>query len=127
MSTAISRRRRIAHVFEMLERRVLLASFPGVSLQDEFTLLGGGPTTSPCPDTMGAVGPNHFVETIKGAVAIFHKTTGARLSIQTMANFYSLTIGGTQYPRSAISDRRLPFMRSPKATLSATFMCGKSA
>jgi len=39
---------------EMLERRMLLTSFPGVSLQDEFDLLGGGPTTSPCPDTMGA-------------------------------------------------------------------------
>ena len=91
-------------VAEPLEYRMLLASFRGVSLQDEFDLLGGGPTTSPCPDTMGAIGPNHFLETIKGAVAVFDKATGARLSITTLANFYNVTIDGTTYPRSAITD-----------------------
>src|SRR5206468_4880531 len=71
---------------------------------DEFDVLGGGPTTSPCPDTMGAVGPNHFLEMIKGAVAVFDKVSGARLSITTLANFFTLTIGGTTYPRNGISD-----------------------
>src|SRR5678815_695071 len=100
--TRQSRRTTIAA--EALERRVLLASFRGVSLQDEFDLLGGGPTTSPCPDTMGAIGPNHFLEEIKGAVAVFDKASGARLSITTLANFFTVTIGGTTYPRTAISD-----------------------
>src|SRR4051812_47033471 len=91
-------------IAEALERRTLLASFPGVSLQDEFDILGGGPTTSPCPDTMGAIGPNHFLEEIKGAVAVFDKNTGARLSITTLANFFNVTIDGTTYPRVGISD-----------------------
>src|SRR4051812_33248328 len=91
-------------IAEALERRTLLASFPGVSLQDEFDILGGGPTTSPCPDTMGAIGPNHFMEEIKGAVAIFNKSSGARLSITTLANFFTVTINGTTYPRNGISD-----------------------
>jgi hypothetical protein len=98
----LSRRTTVAA--EALERRVLLASFRGVSLQDEFDLLGGGPTTSPCPDTMGAIGPNHFLEEIKGAVAVFDKASGARLSITTLANFFTVTIDGTTYPRTAISD-----------------------
>src|SRR6185369_14069029 len=105
---ARSRRNRLsvrAHAHaEPLERRVLLSSFRGVSLQDEFDVLGGGPTTSPCPDTMGAVGPNHFLEEIKGAVAVFDKNTGQRLSMVTLANFFTVTIGGTTYPRTAISD-----------------------
>src|SRR5262245_59337429 len=92
------------HLAEPLERRMLLASFRGVSLQDEFDVLGSGPTTSPCPDTMGAVGPNHFLEEIKGAVAIFDKNTGARLSMVSLANFFTVTIDGTTYPRTAISD-----------------------
>src|SRR5262245_34661464 len=96
--------RRASHLIELLENRMLLASFRGVSLQDEFDILGGGPTTSPCPDTMGAIGPNHFMEEIKGAVAIFDKSTGARLSMVTLANFFTLTIGGTTYPRGGISD-----------------------
>jgi hypothetical protein len=100
------RRRRSSayHLAEPLERRVLLASFRGVSLQDEFDILGSGPTTSPCPDTMGAVGPNHFLEEIKGAVAVFDKNSGARLSITSLANFFNVTIGGITYPRTAISD-----------------------
>src|SRR5437016_4157450 len=95
---------RASYIAEALERRLLLVSFPGVSLQDEFNILGGGPTTSPCPDTMGAVGPNHFLEMIKGAVAVFDKSSGARLSITTLANFFTLTVGGTTYPRNGISD-----------------------
>src|SRR6476620_4846059 len=83
------------HRTEPLEPRLLLASFRGVSLQDEFDVLGSGPTTSPCPDTMGAVGPNHFLEEIKGAVAVFDKNTGARLSMVSLANFFTVTIDGT--------------------------------
>jgi hypothetical protein len=89
---------------ESLEQRMLLASFQGVSLQDEFDIFGTGPATSPCPDTMGAIGPNHFIETVKGAVAIFDKATGARLSIVTLDTFHSVNIDGTQYPRSASTD-----------------------
>src|SRR3954454_9459701 len=97
--------RRCISMSEPLEARVLLASFPGVSLQQEFDVLGGGPTTSPCPDTMGAVGPNHFMEEIKGAVAIYNKSTGTLAQpLQTLANFFTFTSGGVNYPRTGISD-----------------------
>ncbi|MCH8967649.1 MAG: hypothetical protein IIA66_00855, partial [Planctomycetes bacterium] len=41
------------------------------------------------PDTMGAVGPNHFVEAINGNVSIFDKATGYRLSSVPLLAFFA--------------------------------------
>ncbi len=41
------------------------------------------------PDTMGAVGPNHFVEAINGNVSIFDKATGYRLSSVSLLAFFA--------------------------------------
>ncbi len=46
------------------------------------------------PDTMGAVGPNHFVMVVNQAVAVFDKSTGSRLESATAANFF----GGSSNP-----------------------------
>jgi hypothetical protein len=50
--------------------QTIIQSFPGVNLND-VTALGTGGTP---PDTMGAAGPNQFVEFINGAFAIYSKT-----------------------------------------------------
>src|SRR5207237_81125 len=81
-------------------------NFNGVNLNDEFGL-GGGYIP---PDTMGAVGPNHFMEVINGAVAIYNKS-GTRLSLVTLTSFFTVTISGTTYPRGYAFDPRLLYDR----------------
>jgi hypothetical protein len=62
------------------------------------------------PDTMGAVGPNHFVELINGGIAVYDKS-GALLSQTTMTNFFSfLAANGTNYPAGrGMTDPRILF------------------
>ena len=60
----------------LLRGQTIIQSFSGVSLTDTTKL---GTDTTP-PDTMGAAGPNHFVEFINGAFAIYTKS-GVRLSL----------------------------------------------
>src|ERR1035438_1999764 len=55
----------------LLRGQTIIRSFPGVSLNDTVTL---GNVASTPPDTMGAAGPNQFVEFINGAFAIYSKT-----------------------------------------------------
>ncbi|MDQ3812937.1 MAG: hypothetical protein M3347_03195, partial [Armatimonadota bacterium] len=58
------------------------------------------------PDTMGAVGPNHFVEIINGAVGIFTKS-GTRLSRVSLDSFFTVAVGATTYPRGGSFDPRV--------------------
>ncbi len=80
-------------------------NFAGVSQQDQIDAFGG--SGSAPPDTMGAVGPNHFVTMLRGSVAIYDKT-GTRLSHVTLNSFF--TTGsyprGDCYSPRVIYDRR---------------------
>jgi len=59
-------------------------SFAAVRPTDTFP-----PLTNP-PDTMGAVGPNHFVTILnKNMVGVFDKSTGWRVETNTVAVFFS--------------------------------------
>ena len=78
-------------------------NFAGVSLGDEFNFSGTGYIP---PDSMGAAGPNNFVEVVNGAVAIFNKS-GTQLSIVTLESFFSVTVSGTTYPRGGAFDPRI--------------------
>jgi hypothetical protein len=49
-------------------------NFRGLTLNDDLNL---GSSNSRVADTMGAVGPNHIVELLNGAYAVFDKSTGA--------------------------------------------------
>lgn len=80
--------------------------FVGISLQDQFNDFGTG---SIPPDTMGAVGPNHFVEIINSSVAIYSKSTGTRLSHVSLTSFFTVTEGATTYPRNGSFDPRVLF------------------
>ena len=82
-------------------------SFIAINLQDQFNAFGTG---SIPPDTMGAVGPNHFVEFINSSVAIYNKT-GTRLSHVGLTTFFTVTISGTTYPRNGSFDPRVCFDR----------------
>ena len=51
------------------------------------------------PDTMGAVGPNHFVELLNGFIAVYDKS-GNLISQAYTTNFFAVTNAGTPYPTS---------------------------
>jgi hypothetical protein len=58
----------------------LLRSFRGV-------VRGDAGSASYPPDTIGAVGPNHFVETVNRNFAIYNKTTGAQVTNVLLSSF----------------------------------------
>ncbi|NLI00871.1 MAG: Ig-like domain repeat protein [Chthonomonadales bacterium] len=80
-------------------------NFAGISQQDQIDEFGGAGFAP--PDTMGAVGPNHFVTMLRGSVAIYDKS-GSRLSHVTLNSFF--TVGsyprGNTYSPRVIFDRR---------------------
>ncbi len=51
------------------------------------------------PDTMGAIGPRHFVEIVNGRVAIFDKRTGLRRSHVSINSFFAVVPGAKFDPR----------------------------
>ncbi|MCX6359650.1 MAG: Ig-like domain-containing protein [Armatimonadetes bacterium] len=73
------------------------ASFIGVGLSDEST--GYIP-----PDTNGAVGPNHFMIAINGAVA-FYSRAGAKLAQVSLESLFGNTTTGGAFDPRIIYDR----------------------
>jgi hypothetical protein len=69
-------------------------------------------TRAAIPDTMGAVGPNNFVELLNGtrtnpAIAVYSRA-GTLISQTSMTNFFAaLGADGTNYPTGNMSDPRL--------------------
>src|SRR5262249_9396578 len=100
----VSGRRLVALSLTALESRCTPASFAGASLLNEFTFSGTGQIP---PDTMGAIGPNHVMETVNGAVAIYNKAGVLQGSMVTLNSFFTLTVGGTTYPRNGSTDPRI--------------------
>lgn len=58
------------------------------------------------PDTMGAIGPNHFVEILNATVAVFSRTTGAQLNHVSLDSFFA---AGGGFPRNGAFDPRVLF------------------
>ncbi len=84
--------------------QIIVTNFSGVSLSDTYGL-GTGATP---PDSMGAAGPNQFVEFVNGAFAIYSKA-GVRQSLIS-DNAFWLNAGITSSVLSAgISDPRIAF------------------
>jgi hypothetical protein len=67
----------------ILQGQTIIQSFPGVNLNDVIAL---GTAGTP-PDTMGAAGPNQFVEFVNGAFAIYSKT-GVRQALISDNTFW---------------------------------------
>ncbi|HEX8146804.1 MAG TPA: MBG domain-containing protein [Pyrinomonadaceae bacterium] len=60
------------------------APAPNVSFEGlDFNNWGAGHP----PDTVGDVGPNHYIQSINSSVAIYDKSTGARIAAFTLNNF----------------------------------------
>jgi hypothetical protein len=47
----------------------------------------------PPPDSMGAIGPNHFVEFINGRYAVYDKATGTLVQQRTLDEFWEASVG----------------------------------
>lgn len=78
-------------------------NFRGITLADEYSAGGG----SIPPDTMGAVGPNHFMEMLNGRLAIYSKSTGSLIggTAVSLNSFFGNPSGGATDPR-VVYDRR---------------------
>ena len=60
------------------------------------------------PDTMGAVGPSHALNTLNSGVAVFDKATGTKLSETTLQGFWApLGTGVGQPARSPVFDPKV--------------------
>lgn len=57
-------------------------------VEHEFAGLGFQDTDAGTPDTMGAVGPGHFVELLNGLIAVFDKTNGTLLEVTNTKAFF---------------------------------------
>ncbi len=68
---------------ESLESRDLLSVTVGLGQS------GIGYTGVYPPDTIGAAGPNHFVEAVNLTMAIYNKSTGAQISSKSLSTFFS--------------------------------------
>ena len=64
------------------------ASFPGLAYED---------AQATAPDTMGAVGPNHFVEMVNHGIAVFPKTNSSRLQMMSTKDFFNMEVNGMNY------------------------------
>jgi hypothetical protein len=62
------------------------------------------------PDSMGAIGPDHYTEVINGAVGVFDRN-GTRLAKVTLASFFTVVVGGVTYPRGGAFDPRVIYDR----------------
>lgn len=83
--TAIPMGQRTNLFFRASEARVYAvdtsASFRGMNNED---------TGAPDPDTMGAMGPNHFVELLNYRIAVFDKSNGSRLQMTNTQAFFNV-------------------------------------
>ena len=69
----------------------------------------GGQSVAGIPDTMGEIGPNHFLELINGGIVVFDRSSGARVAQTGIDDFFRLTQGGTVYPRAGMNDPRIMY------------------
>jgi hypothetical protein len=92
-----------------------------------FTGLGSDDTGRDPPDTMGAIGPNHFVELLNGgtdataAIAVYDKL-GHLIQETNTVNFFALTVGGTNYPTGYImADTRIVYDSQAQRWVASAF------
>jgi Concanavalin A-like lectin/glucanases superfamily/Divergent InlB B-repeat domain len=76
------------------------------------------------PDTMGAIGPNHFMAVLNGGVAVYNRSNGSRLSFVTLDTFFTVTVGGTTYPRNDTTDPRVIYDRRSGRWIACTLEFG---
>ena len=87
----------------LLRGQTIIQSFPGVNLSDVDGLGTGGTP----PDTMGAAGPNQFVEFVNGAFAIYSKT-GVRQSLISDNTFWENAGISASTISAGLTDTRIP-------------------
>ena len=72
------------------------------------------------PDTMGAVGPNHFVELLNGGKIAVYSKTGVLLESANSSNFFTMTYSNISYPLSNCADSRILYDASAQRWVAAT-------
>ncbi len=101
---------------------VIGTSFAGLNLQDEISIgVGAIP-----PDSMGCIGPQHFVEIINSSIAVYTRG-GTRLSNVPLDTFFAVVVSGTSYPRFGTTDPRIIYDRSTGRWFACALEFGTSA
>jgi hypothetical protein len=80
-------------------------NFTGVTLNDTILL----DSAAVPPDTMGAVGPNHIVELVNGAYAIYNKSGGMVTPLVTDTAFWSAAGISSGILNSGLTDPRVVY------------------
>ena len=84
------------------------------------------------PDTMGAVGPSHLMETLNGTVTYFNKSSGAQISSGTLNAFWTnRPLGLTTFDPKVVYDqhssRFIVVSLAGTSTVNSTVLVGVSA
>ncbi len=90
-------------------------SFDGMTLVD---------TQRDPPDTMGAVGPKHFVELLNGRITVYDKATGTNLQTAWTTNFFAVTNQGVRYPKNEALDPRIVYDQQSQRWLACSIDYG---
>jgi hypothetical protein len=80
------RQRQIPGVTDTITQTAAAAAMPAVGASFEGMNISQGCGGCLPPDTDGAVGPNHYVQAVNTAVAVFNKSTGAMIKGPTEIN-----------------------------------------
>jgi hypothetical protein len=74
------------------------------------------------PDSMGAVGPTHFVELLNEGIAVFAKTNGQMLQTTDSSSFF----GASNYPAQKMSDPRILYDKDNQRWIASMIYSGSS-
>jgi hypothetical protein len=100
----------------------VVASFDTVKLSEERDVLGIGGFIP--PDTMGAIGPNHFVVMVNGAVAVYNRS-GTRVSMIRDTTFFN--VAGAGRPQNGGTDPRVIYDRRSSRWIACEIDLGSPA
>jgi hypothetical protein len=78
------------------------------------------------PDTMGAVGPDHFVELLNNGIAVYDKCTGQLVERTNNANFFFVSYAGTNYPVGDLHDPRILYDHEARRWVACNLDLGPS-
>jgi hypothetical protein len=76
------------------------------------------------PDTMGAIGPNYFVEPLNRRIAVFDKSTLKRVRQATLSQFFAVTAESQNYPQQEAVDPRIVYNHQHQRWVAAALDLG---
>jgi hypothetical protein len=76
-------------VIMAVQRMALAPLYASANIVNGFAGIQSSTATGVPPDTSGATGPDHIVEIVQSSLAIFNRTTGAKISEVPLSTFFA--------------------------------------